>query len=118
MLKEQMDKRVKSFALEVIKLCKFLPDSREGILFENQLFRSAISLGAHYRAACRVVSTKDFASKLEAVEEAADQNLYWLEMIRDLNLIRKEILDPILKENEEIIAILVKTLRSAERKVR
>jgi len=112
MLKEEMDKRAKKFAIQIIKLCKFLPETRQGILFENQLFRSSVALAAHYRSACRARSTKDFAEKLITVEESADQNLFWLEMIVELELIRPELVKPLIEENEAIIKIIHKTIHS------
>ncbi len=107
-----MDKRAKQFAMQIIKLCKFLPETREGILFENQLFRSAVSLAAHYRSACRVQSTKDFKGKLKTVEESADECMFWLEMVRDLDLVRAELVKPLIEENEAIIKIIDRTIRS------
>ena len=47
----------------------------------RQLLRSATSVGANYRAACRARSTAEMVSKLGIVEEEADETLYWLEIL-------------------------------------
>src|SRR5437764_376151 len=49
----------------------------------RQLLRSATSVGANYRAACRAQSRPEFASKLSIVVEEADESLYWLELIQE-----------------------------------
>jgi four helix bundle protein len=48
MNEEQMKKRTKEFAKEIIKLCRKLPDNREGRLIGNQIFRSGTSVAANY----------------------------------------------------------------------
>ena len=83
----QMKKRTKDFAKEIVKLCRILPDNREGRLIGNQIFRSGTSIAANYRAACRARSIAEFISKLSIVEEEADETLFWLEMIKELEIL-------------------------------
>jgi len=64
MTPEELKKRTKEFALDAMKLCDSLPNTRSGHILANQLIRSATSVGANYRAACRARSDPDFASKL------------------------------------------------------
>lgn len=46
-----------------------------------QLLRSATSVGANYRAACRGRSQPDFISKIGIAIEEADESLYWMELL-------------------------------------
>ncbi len=57
--------RTKQLALRVIRLCEALPDTLTARVIAKQLLRSATSVGANYRTACRARSRKDFVSKLE-----------------------------------------------------
>ena len=66
---------------ELLKLVDALPRTAAGRAISNQLVRSATSVGANYRAACRARSRTKFAAKLGTVLEEADESLYWLEMI-------------------------------------
>jgi four helix bundle protein len=93
-----MKKRTKGFAKRIIELCRKLPYNREGRLIGNQIFRSGTSVAANYRAACRARSKADFISKLTIVEEEADETLFWLELI-----IEMEVLDKSLLTNQSII---------------
>ncbi len=107
----QMKKRTKEFAKEIIRLCRKLPDDREGRLIGNQIFRSGTSVAANYRAACRARSKADFISKLAIVEEEADETLFWLELIDEMEIIDKTSLDALIQENDEIIAIIVSSIK-------
>src|SRR5712692_1012745 len=75
--------RTRAVALRVIRLVDSLPKTRVADVIGRQLLRSATSIGANYRAACRGVSRADVISKLGDVEEEADETLYWLELLID-----------------------------------
>ena len=84
-MSEQLKKRTKKFALDVIKLCFQMPDTRETRHAIGQVIRSSSSTAANYRSACRAKSKADFISKLGTVEEEADESGFWLEMLRDIS---------------------------------
>jgi len=111
----QMKKRTKEFAKEIIKLCRKLPDNREGRLIGNQIFCSGTSIAANYRAACRARSKADFISKLSIVEEEADETLFWLELIDEMKILDNSLLDPLMKENDEIVAIIVASIKTSRK---
>ena len=112
----QMKSRTKEFAKEIIKLCRKLPDNREGRLIGNQIFRSGTSIAANYRAACRAKSIADFISKLAIVEEEADETLFWLEIIEEMGILKKHLFNSLMKENDEIIAMIVSSIKTARKK--
>lgn len=72
-------------------------------------------MGANYRAACRSRSRAEFAAKLGIVAEEADETIYWLELIRDGNLIRAPKLTELLKEADELTAIFTAGRRTSSR---
>ena len=112
----QMKKRTKEFAKEIIKLCRKLPNNREGRLIGDQIFRSGTSVASNYRAACRARSTAEFISKLSIVEEEADETLFWLKIIDEMEILKKESLDSLMNESDEIIAIIVASIKTARKK--
>ena len=116
MNEEQMKVRTKEFAKHIIILCRQLPNNREGRLIGNQLFRSGTSVAANYRSACRAKSKADFISKLSIVEEEADESLFWLEIIKEMEILDKPSMDSLMKENNEIIAILVASIKTSRRR--
>jgi four helix bundle protein len=110
-----MKKRTKDFAKEIINLCRKLPNKREGRLIGDQIFRSGTSVASNYRAACRARSTAEFISKLSIVEEEADETLFWLEIIDEMKIFKNVPLDTLMKENDEIIAIIVASIKTARK---
>ena len=110
----EMKRRTKEFAKEIITLCRKLPNNREGRLIGDQIFRSGTSVAANYRSACRARSKADFISKLSIVEEEADETLFWLEVINEMKIFHYEKLDDLMKENDEILAIVVASLKTAK----
>lgn len=83
MTPDELKARTKQFALRVMRVCEMLPKSRSGNVIANQLIRSATSVGANYRSACRARSDADFISKIGITLEEADESVYWMELIME-----------------------------------
>ncbi|MDX2190128.1 MAG: four helix bundle protein [Bacteroidota bacterium] len=116
-MQEELKLRTKNIVIEIIKLIDSVPNTISGRAIANQIIRSATSIGANYRAACRAKSTADFVNKLKIVEEEADETMYWLEIIEESQLLKSTNIDSLKKEINEIISIVVssiKTLRNKE----
>ena len=114
MTSEELKARTKAFALRVIKLVDAMPRSLAAQVIGKQLLRSATSVGANYRAACRAQSHAEFAAKLSIVVGEADETVYWLELLRESRLLKPERLAKILKEANELVAIAVASRKTAK----
>ncbi|MEH2456357.1 four helix bundle protein [Nostoc sp.] len=90
MNEQEFKARTKQLALRVIRLVEQLPQTRIADVIGKQLLRSATSVGANYRAACRAKSTADLIAKLGIVEEETDETLYWLELLIESGLMTAE----------------------------
>ena len=113
MTPEQMKKRTKHFALRVVRLVESLPRERTGETVGRQLLRSGTSVGANYRAACRAKSTADFVAKMGVVEEEADEALFWMELLVESELVKEEMVADLMRECDEIVAIVVSSINTA-----
>lgn len=116
MKKEDLKIRTKLYALRIIKLVKALPQNTTGWVIGKQLIRCGTSVGANYRAVCRARSTAEFVAKLGIVIEEADESAFWLELIVESNLIKENLIQPLLVETNEIIAIMVSSSKTAKQK--
>ena len=105
--------RTKRFGLNVIHLCRTLPDTSECRVIRNQLLRSATSVGANYRAACHARSRKDFVAKLALVEEEADESQFWLELLSELQVGSSEEIVQLREEAHQIASIIVASKKTA-----
>jgi four helix bundle protein len=110
---EELKQRTKVFGKRVIKLFEALPKNTTTSVIGRQLLRSATSVGANYRAVCRAKSHADFIAKLGIVEEECDESLYWLEMLVETNQVRPVWVSNLMKEGEEILAIIVASAKTA-----
>ena len=112
--KEELKGRTKQFALRVIRLIEALPRTQTGRVVGNQLLRSATSVAANYRAVCRARSQADFVHKLGIVEEEADESLFWLELVVEANLMPASRVDDLIREADELTAIIVASRKTAK----
>lgn len=108
--------RTKKFAIDTAKLCAELRPTYAILAYTKQLVRCSSSVGANYRAACRAKSTADFINKLKIVEEEADESVYFLELILELEPAQEGRINPLIKEGNEILAIIVASINTAKRK--
>lgn len=110
---EQLKIRTKQIGLEVIKLVDELPNKPSAWAIAKQIIRSSTSIGANYRAACRAKSSADFINKLKIVEEESDETQYWLEVLEESKLINSGRIEVVKKEVNEIISIVVASIKTA-----
>jgi four helix bundle protein len=80
----------------------------------NQLVRGT-GVGANYRACCRGRSRAEFIAKIGVVEEEADERAFWLELIVEGSLLPAGKVEPLLKEANELVAIMAASRISAAR---
>ena len=83
-----------------------MPKNGEYYIIGNQLLRSATSVAANYRAACRARSKAEFFSKMSIVVEESDESLFWLEVIIEGLLMPEKETTILLKEATEITSIM------------
>ncbi len=115
--KEKFKERTQSFALRVIRLVEALPKKNlTAEVIGKQLLRSGTSVGANYRAACRAKSTAELITKLNITLEEADESLYWMELIVKANLMDSNKLQSLMKEANEIVSMLVSSLKTLRAK--
>lgn len=108
--------RTKKFALAVIELVQSLPPSKTADVIGKQLLRSATSVGANYRSACRARSNADFISKITIVEEEADESMYWLELLGEARIVDEARIASLKKEADELTAIFTAAGKTAKKR--
>jgi four helix bundle protein len=107
--------RTQRFAIECWKFSAQIPNSREFDAWVRQLIRSSSAIGANYRASQRAKSTADFINKLKIVEEESDECLYWLELFQEVLDPGKAEIKALLHEGNEILAIVVTSIKTARK---
>ena len=110
---EQLRARTKKFALRIIHLFQSLPRSPEAQVLGKQLLRSGTSVGANYRAAGRARSKAEFVSKIAIVVEEAAETVFWLECLIESGIVKPELLQDLLSEANELVAIFAASHRTS-----
>jgi four helix bundle protein len=114
-MQRELKRRTKRFAVDVFNFCDSLPDHPKGWVIGKQLMRSASSVGANYRAACRAQSRPTFIAKMAVVEEEADESLFWMEMLVDLDMVAPGDIRSLIQEARELLAIATASKKTARR---
>ena len=114
MNEEEMKKRMKAYALRVVKLAASFPNTRLGNVVGYQLTKAGTSVAANYRAVCRARSRADFVAKLGVVEEEADESVFWIDFGADAGLTKRNLVQDLATEGNEIVSIIVASRRTAK----
>ena len=110
---EELRNRAKQFAFRIIRLFKSLPRSTEALVIGKQLLRSGTSVAANYRAVNRARSRAEFIAKIGVVLEEADETVFWLEALSEAGVVKPALLEPLLNEANELVAIFAASQRTA-----
>ncbi|MBW1859276.1 MAG: four helix bundle protein [Deltaproteobacteria bacterium] len=112
---DDLKNRAKQFAHRCVKLAAALPDTYLGNHVRGQLIRCSTSVASNYRATCLAQSKASFISKLSIVLEETDESCFWLEFLIDENLLDKELVEPLLQESSELMAIFASSRKTARK---
>ncbi|MBN1569302.1 MAG: four helix bundle protein [Acidobacteria bacterium] len=109
---EELKKRTRSFALNIIALVQNLPNQSPTNIIARQLLSCGTSVGANYRAACRAKSGADFVAKLKIVEEECDEAMYWMELLQAIRFGNDVAIGVLREEANQILSIIVASIRT------
>ncbi len=87
-----------------------------GKVIGRQYLRSATSIGANIHEAQSGESRADFIHKLSIAQKEARESLYWLRLLEESDTVTKSRLQPLIKETDEIIAIITKIIVNSKKK--
>lgn len=114
-LASTLKERSLRFSVDVVRLCRLPHGGIEARVIVAQLIRSATSVAANYRAACRSRSRREFVARIGVAIEECDETLLWLELLIRLNLIAEDRTTSILQEGNQLLAIFVVSKATAIR---
>ena len=98
------------FALKVIKTHLYLVKAQNEFVLSKQFLRSGTSVGANLEEAAGAQTRADFVHKIHiALKEAREVN-FWIRLLRDADLLTKQMSADLINDSLEIIRILTKTL--------
>ena len=116
-MKDELDlpARTKQFARRIIRFYCALPKSSTvAQVLGKQVLRSGTSVGANYREAFRARSKAEFIAKISDCLKEADETLYWLELLLEEQILAANLLQPLVGEANELVAIFTTVAKRAK----
>lgn len=110
MTKEELEKRMLKFSINLAKELKRLPRDLINNKLVGQAIRSGTSVGANYEEGNAAESYRDFQHKLNISFKEAKETRYWLNIMISINQDHKHNLQPLQQEVDEFARILGKAL--------
>jgi four helix bundle protein len=111
-----LEERLINFAVRVIGVVEALPSTRAGNHVAAQLIRSGTSPPPNYAEAQAAESRNDFIHKMKVCLKELRETRVWLLVIRRKPLIEPpEKIDPLIAECNELTAIFVASIGTAQK---
>lgn len=117
-MRDDLNERLKEFAVQVIKFCSELPKTNVARVIGNQLLRSGTSPGANYREASRARSNSEFVAKIGIVIQELDETLYWLELLNNAGISSWDRVQPLHSEADELLSIFTSIAKKIKRRIK
>ncbi len=112
--KWDLEDRLIDFAILIIDISESLPNTRAGNHLAGQIVRSGTSPALNYGEAQDAESNQDFIHKIKIILKELRETFVALKIIKKAELYKNEDkLKITLKENDELIAIFVATIKTA-----
>jgi len=113
---KDIHKRIYKFILNCFRdIVRKIPDSVASRPIITQITKSLTSIGANDHEADASSSRRDFIAKYGIVKKEAHETQYWLSLIRDLELVSQNTIEPYIKECTEIFYIISSIVKTAEK---
>ncbi len=114
--KYDLQDRLVDFSVRVIRLVETLPETRAARHVASQLIRSGTSPAPNYGEAQSAESRSDFVHKLKIALKELRETEIWLKVIARSSLVdTASLIDPLLRETNELIAIIFTSAETARR---
>ena len=102
----------RKFGIRIYYLYKNLCEDKREYILAKQILRSGTSIGANLSEAQYSISRKDYYYKLSVSLKECAETEYWLELLKETNIISQADYDSIIADCKEILKILISTTKS------
>ena len=110
-----LQEKSEAFALQIIKVCNEVKQSKRESVLTNQLVRSGTSVGANIREAFYAHGRADFIAKLQIALKECSESEYWLELLIESGYYEDR---AILEQCIEIKKLLISSINTARNNLR
>src|SRR5688500_16424137 len=112
MSKSILKEKSYNFAIRTVNLNRYLTERKHEYVLSKQVLRSGTAIGALIREAEFGQSRADFRNKMYVASKEANETDYWLNLLKDTNLIGRNEFEDISADCRELIRMLVATVKT------
>ncbi len=107
-----IEEKTLDFAVRIVRFYKYLCNEKKEFVLSKQILRSGTSIGANVRESHFAESTADFIHKKSIALKEANETAYWLEVMEKSEIVNQEQIAKLKSDLNEIIAILVSSIKT------
>ena len=100
------------FAVRIVKLYRFLCDTRNEYVMSKQILKCGTSIGANVAEAQKGQSKADFTAKMQISLKEANETEYWLKLLYRTQYLTKEQYESMNVDIQELLGLLVSICRT------
>jgi len=115
-VKYDLEERLLNYAVCIIRLVEQMPGSKAGNHVAGQLLRSGTSPLSNHGEAEAAESPADFIHKLKLCLKELRETWRWLRLAHRVPLVDAKLINPVLKETDELIRIFVASIKTSSQK--
>ncbi len=105
------------FAIRIVKLYQYLCETKKEFVLSKQLLRSGTAVGALIREAEHAESRNDFKHKMSIAQKEINENIYWLELLKETDYLTYEQFQSINDDAVEIIKLLTSIIKTTKTRI-
>ena len=105
----------KEFAVDTIRLCGILKETKRATVLSNQLLKSGTSIGANVHEANYAASKSDFINKLQIALKECYETAYWLEIFHEAEIVTQQEYEGMYGKCSKIRAVLQASIITAKK---
>ena len=103
-----------TFAVRIVKLCRYLRTEKNEFILSKQLIRSGTSIGANITEAQQGQSRADFISKMSIALKETAETKYWLRLLQATDYLNETEYQSVYNDCVELEKILTSIIKSSK----
>jgi len=107
-----------AFAIRVVKLYKYLAETKKEYVLSKQMLRAGTAIGALIREAEHGQSKADFLSKMNIALKEANETLYWLILLKETDYLNANEFNSVYADCEELVKMLASIVKTTKNKLK
>jgi four helix bundle protein len=102
------------FALRIVRLCRYLSDTKHEYVISKQVLFNGTAVGAQVEEAQQAFNRSDFWQQMALANKFAFKTHYWLRILRDSGYINESEFESIVGDCDELRKLLMTVIKTTK----